>query len=392
MHKIPPRLIIVLLLVQIIGMGCQSNNILPMPTEVIVPTPTPFAATATATSAPVPFDSNLIKIAWFYKPPAEELYAMVSRNFKFFILTNHDEPEREKMRAAGLTAPIYQYLLLAEIQDPGSCTEIPWGNQVANRPGDFCDISINHPDWFLLDESGQRIHYEGDFYCMDPGNPGFRAFWLERAREIQTEYKWDGLFIDNVEASLLKYKDMSVRPEKYANDSSFELAVDEFLKYLNDNYFAPENRPVIANIIYANDPQVWYRYLQYLDGAMLENFAVDWQGYFSREDWEKQMSLISTTQDMGKTALLVSQGAQDDISRQEFSFASYLLIANGQSSFRYANHSAYTEVWWYSNYEVDLGAPLGNMRQEAGQWVRDFEHGQVIVNPSNHTAEIVVKP
>jgi hypothetical protein len=388
-----PLFQVTILFFALIITSCQGSHSSSIAAETATPTMQVYIDSFPSTPAPS-FSDDLIKIAWFYKPPKEELYPAIAKNFDLFILTHHDEPEREKMRAAGVTAPIYQYLLLAEIQDPGSCTATPWGNQVAYRPGDFCKISKNHPDWFLLDKSGQRLHYEGDFYFMDPGHPGFRAFWLERAREIQIEHKWDGLFLDNVEASSLKYKNMLVRLEKYADDASLVLAIEGFLKYLNDNYFAPENRTVFANILYVNDPQVWYRYLQYMDGAMLENFAVGWQGngYLSLKEWEQEMSLISTTQDMGKFALLVAQGEENDLPREEFSFASYLLIADGRSSFRYTHHSAYNEVWWYSNYEVRLGKPLGAMRQEAGIWLRDFEHGQVTVNPSNHTAEIIFQP
>jgi Hypothetical glycosyl hydrolase family 15 len=380
---------IVLAAVLVATSSCQNNYT----NKTEATTPALAISTPTASITPIPVTDDFIKLAWFYKPPTEDLYNVIAKDFDVFILTNHDEPEREKIRAAGLDTPIYQYLLLSEIQDPGSCQEIPYGNQVANRPGDFCEISQDHPDWFLLDQSGQRVQNGKGFYYMDPGQPGFRAFWLERAREIQITYKWDGLFLDNVEASLLKYEQMSVNLAKYPDDASLVMAVEEFLKYLDTNYFTPENRPVMGNIISLNDPQVWYRYLQYMDGAMLENFGVDWYDYFSRDEWEQQMSLIATSQEMKKTALLVSQGTQDDLQRQEFSFASYLLLSDSQASFRYTHHSAYDKVWWYKDYEIDLGKPLGVMHKEGEEWwTRSFEHGLVKVNPSNHTSAIIVTP
>lgn len=388
-NKFLQFLIIVFMMIVTISSGCQTNSTNTIETSFPAATST---SSLTTPNNPTSYSGDFIKIAWFYKPPMTEQYALIAKDFDVVILTNHDEQERDLIRAAGLSAPIYQYLLLAEIQDPGSCQEIPNGNQVANRPGDFCEISIDHPDWFLLDKFGQRVDNGDGYYYMDPGEPGFRAFWLERAREIQIEYKWDGIFLDNVEASLLKYKQMFIGLEKYPDDTSLVTAVEEFLKYLDKNYFTPENRPVIANIISLNDPQIWYRYLHYMDGAMLENFAVDWHGYFSRNDWEEQMSLISTTQELGKTALLVSQGTQDDLQKENFSFASYLLIANGQTSFRYTHHSAYNQIWWYPDYEIDLGNPLSPMRKEDEAWTRDFENGQVIVNPSKHTGKIVIMP
>jgi hypothetical protein len=149
---------------------------------------------------------------------------------------------------------------------------------------------------------------------------------------------------------------------------------------------------VIANIISTRDTQVFFRYLNYLDGAMLENFAVDWDNYYSAKEWEEQIALVSKIQSMKKSALLVAQGAKDDRQKQQFAFASYLLLTDGNTSFRYANGDAYREPWWYTNYEVNLGKPLGLLYSKDGLWMRDFEHGSVTVNPSKHTGEITVQP
>jgi hypothetical protein len=378
-----------LLLISIFFTGCQAG----------VSTPTiKGPPNAISTELPIndpiiyPADADFIQIAWFYKPPPEEFYSLVSNKFDVFILTNHDEAEREQMRAAGLNAPIYQYLLLAEIQDPGSCTEMPNGDQVANLPGDFCRISSEHPEWFLLDKVGQRITNGSDYYYMDPAQEGFRAFWLERARQTQTNYKWDGLFLDNVEASLSKYQQKLISPMNYPDDASLQAAVEGFLAYLDQNYFTPENRPAIANIISTRDAQAFFRYLDYLDGAMLENFAVDWNSYYSAKEWEEQLLLISKIQSIKKSALLVAQGAKDDLQKQQFAFASYLLVTDGNTSFRYADGDDYRTPWWYANYEIDLGKPLGVYYSKDGIWMRDFEHGRVTVNPSDHTGEITVQP
>jgi len=360
------------------------------------PPSTSFPKTATIepdiTQTPYPSNADFVQIAWFYKPPAEEFYSILSSKFDKFILTNHDEEERDKMRALGLKAPVYQYLLLASIQDPGSCEKEPYGNQVANRPGDFCRISTEHPDWFLLDAFGQRITSDGNYYAMDPGNEEYRAFWLERAKEIQDQYQWDGIFIDNAEGSLSKFKRKMVILANYPDDESFQSAVEGFLAYLDQNYFSPEGRPVIANIVEMEDNEVWFRYLQHLDGAMLENFAVDWNNYYSQKEWVEQISMLAKTQSMKKSILLIAQGSKDDLQKELFSFATYLLLSDGDTSFRYTNYESYREVWWYDNYEINLGRPTGSMYVEDGIWIRDFEKGSVQVDPLTHKGDIFVNP
>ena len=355
----------------------------------------PPQSRSSPTPIPSPFrtpDTNYrVGFAWFYKPPAEKFWSLLPQRYDFFILTHRDEEQRDALRSLGVNQPFYEYLLLAEIQDPGDCETEPRGNQVAFLPGDFCRISVENPDWFLLDTFGNRISSDG-YYRMDPGNPGFRAFWLERATELQLTQGWDGVFLDNVEASLSKFQKQVILPQKYLDDASLQNAVDGFLSYLREQNFPPDGRSLYANIISVRDSRIWLRYLNYLDGAMLENFAVDWlDDALSPEEYAVELEMLSASQMMGKTLILVAQGDQDDLSRQQFAYASYLLVNDGRAFFRYAHHSAYREPWWYSNYDIDLGWPLGTPYQQGQTWIREFEHGQVIVNPREQTASIKQK-
>ncbi len=88
----------------------------------------------------------------------------------------------------------------------------------------------------------------------------------------------------------------------------------------------------------------------------------------------------------------MAQGDQADTNRQNFAFASYLLISNGKVAFRYGNDSAYSQVWLYNNYSAQLGSPLGARYQTGTTWRRDFTNGYVIVDPTNHTATISTTP
>lgn len=332
-----------------------------------------------------------IQLAWFYKPPADGELGRLADHFDVFILTKNGERERDKLKEAGVTAPILQYLLSNAIQDRGSCSERPSGNQVAYEAGDFCWISREHPDWFLLDTNGERIGKE-DYYIMDSGSQGWLDFWLERARLSQEALSWDGVFLDNIEASLAKRESLGQLPAAYPDDASYQQAIENSLQYLYLTYFKPQGRPLYANIIALRDPEVWFRYLQYLDGAMLEAFAVGWDDdYLSPEAWEAQMTMIEKTQLLGKAVILVAQGEQGDLKRQEFALASYLLVNNGLASFRYAHHDDYNKTWLYDNYQLDLGAPLGPRYQQGEEWRRDFARGVVTVDPRHRQARIEVK-
>jgi hypothetical protein len=317
---------------------------------------------------------------------------LVAKQADFFILTHKDEPARSELKAQGISAPFSQYLLLAEIHDPGNCEDGPFGNQVAYKEGDFCAISSQHPDWFLLDKNGNRMGTDDTFF-MDPGNEGYRAFWLQRANELMETYGWETIFLDNVEASRAKMVKGNAPLANYPDDESYQRAVEGFLSYIRQNYFEPRGKPLYANIVSVDEAAVWDQYLDYLDGVMIESFATDWdRGYPSAKDWETQMDQAEQALARGKTLILVAQGQQADMELQNFAFASYLLIANGNAYFRYTNSDSYREWWMYDNYDLDLGSPLNERQEEKGVWRRDFQNGYVIVDPQKHQAEIVLNP
>ena len=350
---------------------------------------TPGRATP-QTTAPMP--NQIVNLAFFYKPPSNMDAATLAANFDSVILTGGDENFRNSLTARGFRSTIMQYIRSEGIQDPGNCTSTPANNQIANRPGDFCSISQNHPDWFLLDTNGNRMKTSptSNYYRMDPGNAGWRNFFVTRLLEIQQQKGWSGLFLDNVEASLSEIQRDGATPARYPNHASYQAAVRGFLQYLYQNYSQPYNRPMMGNIIARQDTATWDSYTQYMSGAMQERWAVGWDSpdYISESKWKSDMLLAENTQARGKYIILVAQGSKTDSERQKFAFASYLLVSNGKAAFRYGDEDVYTEAWLYSNYNVDLGSPVGARYQTGSSWRRDFTRGYVIVDPINHTATI----
>jgi hypothetical protein len=221
---------------------------------------------------------------------------------------------------------------------------------------------------------------------MDPGAAGWRAFWLARARAVQETAGWAGLFLDNVPGA----PPTDVQLARYASAADYQTAVVGFLQWLRNQYVQPTGRPLYANLVNASDA-VWFADLEYLDGAMLESFALGWPGQaLSPAEWEAQLARLTHTQALGKTVLLVAQGDANDQARWQFAWASYLLVNDGRAVFRYSRADAYREVWLDPAAEPDMGAPLGPRYRDGNRWRRDFSHGQVFVNPANQTAEFVV--
>lgn len=385
------KLVFNLLILTILFSGCipQTQSTQVFPSTSTAPAAASHFALQNPASIPAPsYPEDVIRLAWFYKPPENESPATLAKYFDTFILTHKDETVRDRLVGLGANHPIYQYLLFVEIQDPGSCDKEPWGNQVAYKTGDFCQISEQHPDWFLLDIYGDRI-INGDNYYMDPGNKEYQAFWLERALEMQAVFGWEALFIDNVEASLNKLDRLGPELALYPTESYYQKAIEDFLGFVQQNYSQAHRRSVLANIIESEDASVWLGYLEYIDGAMIESFAFNWHnGYLPAPEWEAELQMVEQALEGGKTLILVTQGEKLDTQRQYFGFASYLLIANGNAYFRYSGSDFYEEVWLYDNYIRELGAPLGSRYRSGTAWKRDFANGRVTVNHWTHFAEI----
>lgn len=358
--------------------------------SILLPQPRPVTAASDG------FSHDLVQLAWFYKPPANGDLKTPAAYFDNYILTRRDEAARESLKTLGAGGPFLQYYLSNAVHNPGpnSCTARPYANTVADQPGDFCWLRENHPDWFLRDSAGQIIQSWNDdelVALMDPANPGWQQFFIERLLARQDEFGWDGLFLDNLDASLDRFRRMNKMPAAYTSDAAYQDAFFAFLQVVRDQYSAVTGRPVLANITLMEDPAVWDRYMHLLDGAMDEDWAVGWHGeYLSVREWRENLQRAQRSQADGKRLILVAQGdSSADLERQRFAFASYLLVANGEAAFRYASSDAYDAVWVYSNYRVKLGEPKGAAEERAGGlWVREFSGGRVTVNPTAHTASI----
>ena len=332
-----------------------------------------------------------MQFAWFYKPPENitEL-STVASNYSLFILTRNDEPERERMVENGAEGEMMQYLRFDAIMDPGDCQTKPFQNQAANLEGDFCIIKDEYRDWFLLDVNGDPVKLEEMGYLvMDPGNAEWQAFFNSKVLEFQKDPGWNGIVLDNVDASLGRYSAQNRLLARFPDDKSFQDAVISHLASLSSLLHKNQEKSLIANITFLKQPEVWFKYLAYLDGAMIENFAADWDsGYISESDWLNQLEIIEGTQAQGKIIILVTQGNPDDYNRMLFGLASFILVNNGNAYFRYSNDEAYRKMWWYPEFDLDLGQPLGPRYKESGVWRRDFEKGSVMADPLKHQAEI----
>jgi hypothetical protein len=138
-----------------------------------------------------------------------------------------------------------------------------------------------------------------------------------------------------------------------------------------------------------------------LGGVEIEDCIFDWNGNPHTEaEWIAQLAYLDYANRRGVRTVCSSSTAIGYSGKRDYLLASYLLTKEGFSSVSELN----TLADWWSGLAVDLGAPRGPYAcldpaagfapsgdcPSAGKvYVRDWERGRVLVNPSATTTETV---
>lgn len=371
------------------------------------------AYAAPATSPPAAAPRWTPQIAFQYYGTDDIDPQFLAEHIDWLMMRYGAENLRDEVQESGYHHVLPQYLLLFQIYGPGPyknsdkrCKNsyTPLQNNVM-WTRDFCEQVHSHEDWFLHNRKGERLYKkeriwdgtEAYQYYMNPGSPGFRRFWVAQVRR-QQEAGWQSLFLDNVAATYdyisTRVDNKDRRMAEYRSQAEWQTAVVGMLRAIREAF--PE-RQVWGNITEAPAAaSAWDRYRAELDGIQEERFATNWVGQppLSPRDWDAMLARIERTLAAGKGVVLYGQGHQNDFPRMRFSLASYLLVAtpDQRATFRYTHTRSYETLWWYPEYELNLGAPRGPRFRDDDRWLREFACGLVVVNPARQQADIEALP
>lgn len=269
--------------------------------------------------------------------------------------------------------------------------------------GDFSWIDRNHPEWFLLDRSGNRItdpyneYSKENVYFMDFGNPGWRHYISNDFIKTVKSQGWDGVFLDGVYVNIGGHWTPNGLL-KYGSDEEFNEAVIGFLSttYL---LFQESGKLMIPNACECvKIENSWETWLNFSDGGLDEGFVSIslWSPTDVWRDggvWERQISYLEYTGNQGKIFYATSQGRRLNTKDLLYGLSSYLLGRRGEMDVFY---NAAGELCSYKRsredyeffrdyYNAPIGTPLGRRYKSQGVWQRGYSNGRVLVNPSPNT-------
>jgi hypothetical protein len=366
---------------------------------------------ATADSQVQPRQSS-VPLTLFYHPPRDATSLnVVAERFHSAVFTRGDERYRDQLRAAGFSGPILQYLVANEASGPADlrnaddpCGDyLTSGNDVSGIARDFCDALHPYEDVFLHNRAGERLFTTLSwqertgrktryYYLMNPASQRWIDYFVSHASANARQMGYSGLFIDNLDRSLERGLSRSENSDhhvvEYHSDVQYREAVLHGLSALRSRL---AGTPIWGNVTTAYyRPLDGHAFTPLLDAVMNEYFVGLWRGGLPTADhWELQLQQAERVIQERKAFVAVAQGDRGDLDRLRFALASFLLVADQQAYFRYADDATYEEAWLYDDYRASLGSPLtGRYQAATGVWQRDFQCGRVSVDPVRHRGSI----
>jgi hypothetical protein len=337
-----------------------------------------FAVTSVASAATLP---SHLRYAVGANTTMNNVPQAVARN-RVFILQAWQTDRLHAIKDADPSATVIVYKNLSAMASSPRVN----GRQ---STGVGADEAASHPDWYLLNTSGQKFNYWGYsfLWAADVGNPGYEQTWADNVSSELKANGWDGVFMDDTTLTLKYHYNIS-EIAKYKTDASWQAATKAMLAVVSPKIHAA-GKKVYANV------GAWVEYraaasswLPYLDGAMDEMYLkytrANGKGYRGESQWTTQLDELKETEAAGKTFLGLTQSSADDAAAARFGWASTLLVSNGNSN--YSMTGGDEEEHWFPEYDYALGNPTGPATVDAnGIRRRAFQNGLVLVNPKGST-------
>jgi hypothetical protein len=315
----------------------------------------------------------------------------------------HDDliPEAE---AAGTF--LLPYKCMASARDP-------------NRWGDTAGVSLaeanRHPEWFLLNEHGQRIEWDPwpGAWQLDVGNRGYQEAWLRNVLAFLRAHDWKAVTIDNANVDPQAVYFPSETMVKYPTRAAYTAATRSFLAYVGPRLQAA-GYELYPNIQVHHDLDVWKAawrdWLPFISGGMREHFlrwsnpgAELWGG----RTWLEVVSLFEEVQRAGKSFHTGTplDDPRGDLRSLRYGRASWFVAWNGRSRSTYGGPVG-EHVGELQEWRQEIGRPVEDRRlYAAGVWGKRYDAGIALVNtgdtpqvvdlggeyrhPDGHTASVV---
>jgi len=243
---------------------------------------------------------------------------------------------------------------------------------------------VHRSNWWLYDHNGDYVVFWPNTRMVNVTNKaplvsGLRwNTYLPKFvhNKIFSTGLWDGVFYDNVwsDISWLNSGDIDINRDGKRDNPSW---LDSKWKEGMTTILSHSHSLDPDKIILGNGGDVFY---PYLNGRLYEDFLSSlgpgWQGTLNQ-----YQTMLGRAQ-VPRISIINHGGSAKSYKRMRFGLTTALLN-NGYYSFDRAP-STHDQIWWYDEYNTNLGMPQGaSFRYSNGVWRRDYRYGIVLVNPTS---------
>ncbi len=254
--------------------------------------------------------------------------------------------------------------------------------------------------WWLKDKAGNKISFWPGTYMLNItngcGSSAAGDKWNEYLptfvkNEIYDSGLWDGVFYDNLwgDVTWVRNGDMDIN-----RNGNIRPIAEINREWANGNKaMLVRSRELMGNnFIIMGNGMVYDGYQPYLNGMMFESFPSPWE---NGGTWSGSMNTYAKISGVNRqpqtTVLNTYNKDRNSFSKVRFGLASTLMQDSGYFSYDYDNTN-HAQLWWYDEYDVNLGKPLfpayniqdkTNDKFKPGLWRRDYENGIVMLNSTS---------
>lgn len=260
---------------------------------------------------------------------------------------------------------------------------------------------------FAHDTSGRRIRSTNfDNYLMEPSNTGWatRASATCRSRAVSAGY--DGCLMDMLTMGIFSRNYVTSLPARPGGAQYTESQWrDELIALVHELRADDPTQVMIGNAV-SNSSRYWREavtsrpIVMSLPGAQMEDFlrgsADSATSFPSTSSWLDAVNVIKDMDSQGVTGLfstkLWSSASQAQVAQWEkYSMATFLMGAKGNSYWAFTrsrDKAGATGANLPYRMPKEIGLPTSAMYGAGEGYVRDFDHGRSVVNPTAGTVTL----
>lgn len=263
--------------------------------------------------------------------------------------------------------------------------------------------STKMDSWLLRDANGSLVHPRGPNYLMMKMSPqtDWPSYFASRAKDTINFTAADGVVLDEVP---LRKSGMFNSFTDSMTSTLWRQETLSFLKTLRNNL----KMPVLINAgelssLDENGQPLWKTFSQTIDGAWHEGWVRYYGAHNSPhtgDSWEWDIRSAEEFSATGK--YYIASPAFSNRAELEYAVANYLLAVNGDSlvfqpmvaynsttrggfNFEVAQKAVKDNL---DLFDVELGCALDKRKKNGDLWLRQFQYGISIVNPTNKAVSL----